>query len=84
MEAAQHGPFAPQAWTAAREVFEEPPPRFVQSSLFATTSNLTNSILGAGMLTLPRAFAGLGVVGGILLTAAVGVVTHFSIVLLLR
>ena len=51
-------------WDTAREVVEEPPPRFWKSSLSDTTVNLTNAILGAGMLALPHAFAGLGVLGG--------------------
>lgn len=53
------------AWAGPRELLlEEPPTQFVQSSLWDTTINLTNAILGAGMLAMPRAFAGLGVLGG--------------------
>ena len=52
------------AWAGARELIEEPPVQYVQSSLWDTTINLTNAILGAGMLAMPRAFAGLGVLGG--------------------
>lgn len=51
-------------WQAAREVFEELPPQYMQSSLWDTTINLTNAVLGAGMLAMPHAFAGLGVLGG--------------------
>jgi amino acid permease len=36
------------------------------------------------MLALPHAYAGLGVSGGVLLTAAVGAMTHASIALMLR
>jgi hypothetical protein len=43
---------------------EESAPQFRQSSLWDTTINLTNAILGAGMLSLPHAWAGLGVLGG--------------------
>ncbi|EFN52375.1 hypothetical protein CHLNCDRAFT_138809 [Chlorella variabilis] len=71
-------------WAAVQEVFEEPATQFPQSSLWDTTMNLTNSILGAGLLALPHAFAGLGVAGGVALIAAVGVMTHASIVLMLR
>ena len=35
---------------------EEPPPRYQRSSLWATTVNMTNAVLGAGMLALPHAF----------------------------
>lgn len=48
----------------ATEVFEEPPPRYLQSSLRATSINLTNAVLGAGMLAMPHAFAPLGILGG--------------------
>ncbi|KAL4422665.1 hypothetical protein ABPG75_008862 [Micractinium tetrahymenae] len=72
------------AWAGAQHLVEEPTPRFVQSSLWDTTVNLTNAVLGAGMLAMPRAFAGLGVLGGAACVAAVGLMTHFSIVLMLR
>ncbi|KAL4448998.1 hypothetical protein ABPG77_007715 [Micractinium sp. CCAP 211/92] len=72
------------AWVGAQAIVEEPAPRFVRSSLRDTTVNLTNAILGAGMLAMPRAFAGLGVLGGAACVAAVGLMTHFSIVLMLR
>ena len=77
-------PAVAAAWAAVHEVFEEPPRAYPQSSLWDTTMNLTNAILGAGMLALPHAFAGLGVLGGVVLTAAVGVMTHASIALMLR
>lgn len=98
-------------WSAVQEVFEEPPSRFTQSTLWDTSMNLTNATLGAsvcwaggwakdstpcraaegtlhpaggsydghlippacppppqpagaGMLAMPHAFAGLGVIGG--------------------
>lgn len=71
-------------WAAARTVFEEPPTAFPQSSPWDTVVNLTNAILGAGLLALPRAYAGLGVLGGVALTAAVGLMTHASVALMLR
>lgn len=78
------GRSAASLWSAARPVFEEPPTAFPQSSLWDTTVNLTNAVLGAGLLALPHAYAGLGVLGGVLLTAAVGLMTHASIALMLR
>ena len=63
---------------------EEPLPRYQRSSLWATTVNMTNAVLGAGMLALPHAFAGLGVLGGVATIALVGVITYSSVAVLLR
>lgn len=46
--------------------------------------NLTNAILGAGMLAFPRAYAGLGLLGGGAMTVAVAVMTYASIAVMLR
>ncbi|KAI7845763.1 hypothetical protein COHA_000677 [Chlorella ohadii] len=71
-------------WRLATEVFEEPPVQYKQSSLWDTTVNLTNAILGAGMLAFPRAFAGLGLLGGGAMTVAVAIMTYASIAVMLR
>ncbi|KAI3430398.1 hypothetical protein D9Q98_004993 [Chlorella vulgaris] len=74
----------PSGRVAAHVLIEELPALNPHSSLWDTSVNLTNAILGAGMLALPHAYAGLGVSGGVLLTAAVGAMTHASIALMLR
>ncbi len=57
------------------QTFLAPPSRSV---------NLTNAILGAGMLAFPRAFAGLGLLGGGAMTVAVAIMTYASIAVMLR
>ena len=46
--------------------------------------NLVTTAVGAGMLALPKAFATVGIVSGLLLFAAVSVITYFSTSIIVR
>lgn len=60
-------------------VLEEP-----SGSLFGSTSNLVNTVLGTGMLSMPYAFSKLGIAHGMVLLAATGTLAFFGLSLLAR
>lgn len=68
----------------ARAELEELPPASPASSLPIAWTNASNAILGAGMYALPRAFAGLGLLGGTALTLSVAALMIASIEIMLR
>ncbi len=59
----------------------EPPPR--GASMFSATINLANSILGAGTLAIPYAFAGSGVASGLIFALLTAFLSVLSLPLLL-
>eukprot|EP00887_Chlorella_sp_A99_P007197 scaffold2.g7197.t1 len=67
----------------ATEDVEEPPGPS-QSSVATAAANATNGLVGAGLLALPRVFAGLGLALGSALTLAVAALTLASIDIMLR
>ena len=60
---------------------EPPPPR--GASMFSATINLANSILGAGTLAIPYAFAGSGVASGLIFALLTAFLSVLSLQLLL-
>jgi amino acid permease len=50
----------------------------IKSSFFATTVNMVNSIIGAGILTLPSAFEEFGYAAGIVLLVVFGLISGLS------
>ena len=56
---------------------------FQEGGRWGTVFNMCAAILGAGVLSLPRAMAAMGVVPGVLFILVAGVLTHFSVDLLI-
>ena len=54
------------------------------SSLFATTANYVNSIIGSGMIGIPFALKEAGFGLGLILLVVVGVLTDYSLRLMVR
>jgi Transmembrane amino acid transporter protein len=54
------------------------------SDIFGASSNLVNSIVGAGIIGIPYAFKQSGLIAGILLLLLVGYLTGMSLLLFLR
>ena len=76
----------PSSAAANGEVIVKPSRSGVCSrgSLWGTVFNVCSATLGAGVLSLPHAMAGLGLVPGTILLLVVAMATHFSIVLLVQ